>query len=261
MLEAGTDFDAVVLAVPPAAFAGSCPSLRELAGLDAALPSVATVATQLWFEPDSSTLLPTADLRGTERLAGSDWIDPCNGWTDYSDLIAEEAWPHPGPGALVYFCGTVPDSDTPPADVARHELEQLVDQVGDLFWGCPSSVVDDLYPGDVADPSPTDRIDAQYARVNAVADERYVLAGPGTLAHRPRAWETPYRNLVFAGDWTRQGFNVSSFEGAVMSGALASFAVCGCPTPADVVGYRLLRGEPGAVGRDDLPPDGWTPVL
>jgi len=236
--------------------------LVALAGLDAALPSVATVALQLWFEPDSSSLLPTEDLHGSERLAGSDWVDPCNGWTDYSDLIAEEAWPSPRPGALVYFCGTVPDTPTPPAEVARHELERLVDGVGSLFWGgSDCSVVDELYAAGAPDPTPTDRLDAQYARVNSVADERYVLAGPGTLANRPRAWDSPYRNLVFAGDWTRQGFNVSSFEGAVMSGALASYAVCGTPDPDDIAGYALLRGDPDPGGRDDLPPAGWTPVL
>jgi uncharacterized protein with NAD-binding domain and iron-sulfur cluster len=262
VLRAGDHFDAVVLALPPATFADSCPALAKLAGLDAALPSVATVAAQLWFEPDSACLLPDAELHGTERLAGSDWEDPCNGWTDYSDLIAEERWSSPRPGALVYFCGTVRDDAGPPDAVARRELEALVSRVGCLFWGGePTSVVGDLYAGGRPSASDEERVDAQYVRVNAVADQRYVLAGPGTLGHRPRAWESGYRNLVLAGDWTRQGFNVSSFEGSVMSGALAAYAVCGSPDPTTLHGYRLLRGDLDQDAPSDLPPPGWRPIV
>jgi uncharacterized protein with NAD-binding domain and iron-sulfur cluster len=262
-LEAGRDFDAAVLAIPPATFAASCPSLSGLAPLDAALPSVATVAVQLWFEPDSSALLPTERLSGTERLAGSDWEDPCNGWTDFSDLVEVEGWePRDRPGALVYFCGTVADSDEDPDVVAERELEALASRVGALFWGGPAApVVDQLFVPGGGSPSREQRLDAQYARVNRDGAERYVLAGPGQLPRRPRAWESGSPNLVLAGDWTRQGFNVSSFEGAVMSGALASFAVCGSPHPDAVAGYRLLRGDPPPAGRDDLPPAGWAPVL
>ncbi len=57
-----------------------------------------------------------------------------------------------------------------------------------------------------------------------------MLALPGTLRHRPRPHETGYDNLVFAGDWTRNGLEVGCAEGAVMSGLQATRALCGHPT-------------------------------
>jgi hypothetical protein len=48
-------------------------------------------------------------------------------------------------------------------------------------------------------------------------------------------------NLVLAGDWTYNGFNIGSFEGAVMSGKLASLTLTGAPTLDKVWGYDFLH--------------------
>ena len=66
-----------------------------------------------------------------------------------------------------------------------------------------------------------------------------MLALPGTLQYRLRADETGFRNLVFAGDWTRNGLEVGCAEGAVMSGLQAARALC--DHPAEIVGEHELE--------------------
>jgi hypothetical protein len=82
------------------------------------------------------------------------------------------------------------------------------------------------------------RFEWQYARANVGPVEAYVLALPGTLQHRLRPDETGFRNMVAAGEWTRNGFEVGCVEGAVISGLSAA---------------RALTGERGRIlGEDDL---------
>jgi uncharacterized protein with NAD-binding domain and iron-sulfur cluster len=69
----------------------------------------------------------------------------------------------------------------------------------------------------------------QLLRANVGPLERYTQALPGTLPMRLRADESGYRNMVLAGEWTRNGVEVGCVEGAIMSGLLASRAVSGYP--------------------------------
>ena len=66
------------------------------------------------------------------------------------------------------------------------------------------------------------RLRWQLVRANVGPLERYVLALPGTLQYRLRPHETGYDNLLFAGDWTRNGVEVGCAEGAVISGLQAA---------------------------------------
>lgn len=73
---------------------------------------------------------------------------------------------------------------------------------------------------------------------------RFFVTGPGTLQYRPWVWRREYPenylnlrrngypgpkgypdNLVLAGDWTRNGFDIPSMEGAARSGRMAALAV------------------------------------
>jgi len=55
---------------------------------------------------------------------------------------------------------------------------------------------------------------------------RFFVTGPGTLSQRPWIWDTKYPvNLILAGDWTRNGFDIPSMEGAARSGRMAARAV------------------------------------
>ena len=90
----------------------------------------------------------------------------------------------------------------------------------------------------------------QYFKANIDPNERYTLSVAGTVGDRLEAWDSKFDNLVLAGDWIYTGFNVGSFEGAVMGGKLASLALTGRPVLEDVYGYTFLhptRRGPGAV--------------
>jgi uncharacterized protein with NAD-binding domain and iron-sulfur cluster len=69
------------------------------------------------------------------------------------------------------------------------------------------------------------------------------------VQYRLEAWDSKFSNLVLAGDWIYTGFNVGSFEGAVMSGKLAALALTGSPTLDHIYGYTFLHphrtGPPG----------------
>ncbi len=259
-LEVDRDFDHVVLAVPAPAHPYTCPSLIVDRGTDSrtgltwremvqGLASTPTQACQLWFDRTTDDLgLWDESIPAGERFAGPSWADPLNGWTDFSDLIAEERWGTGGPRGLVYFCGPMPqraiDIDNPafPDEEwrkVRAGVEELVAGLGGLLTDAEPSVADHLWRRD-----PTgDRWAAQYLRANVQPSERYVLAGAGHLAYRRLAWHSGYDNLAIAGDWIFTGFNIGSFEGSVMSGALASFALTASPSLDHIVGYDFGRRD------------------
>jgi hypothetical protein len=104
------------------------------------------------------------------------------------------------------------------------------------------------------DATGPERLRTQYLRANVVPTELYGLSRPGHLSHRRTPWQSGHTNLVLAGDWTFTGLNINSFEGAVTSGALASYALTGSPAKDDIIGYGFLR----AGGGDDRP---GSPIL
>ena len=56
-------------------------------------------------------------------------------------------------------------------------------------------------------------------------------------ADGPSPLDASVINMTIAGDWTECGFNEGCIEAAVMSGMLASHAICGFPALEDIVGY------------------------
>jgi hypothetical protein len=55
---------------------------------------------------------------------------------------------------------------------------------------------------------------------------RFFVTGPGTLHQRPWIWNKDYPvNFFLAGDWTRNGFDIPSMEGAARSGRMAARAL------------------------------------
>lgn len=64
--------------------------------------------------------------------------------------------------------------------------------------------------------------------------------GTGQLKHRLPAHDPQgFANLVLAGDWTHNNFNLGCVEAAVMSGLLASHALTGYPVRDDIVGMEF----------------------
>ena len=85
------------------------------------------------------------------------------------------------------------------------------------------------------------RILGQWVKANIDPNERYTLTVKGTVQYRLEAWNSGFENLVLAGDWIFTGFNVGSFEGAVMGGKLASLALAGAPGVDEIYGYTFLH--------------------
>ena len=88
------------------------------------------------------------------------------------------------------------------------------------------------------------RLESQYLRVNYQASEQYVLTLAGTVDSRLWPRERCFENLVFAGDWTRNGFDAGCVEGAITSGMLAAQAICGYPEDKDIAGLHGPSGFP-----------------
>lgn len=76
-----------------------------------------------------------------------------------------------------------------------------------------------------------ERFKFQVISANVGPNESYVLAWPGTLAYRARPDESGYQHLFLAGDWTRNGVEAGTVEGAVISGLKAAYAITGRPEP------------------------------
>ena len=250
MLRAGTDFELLVLAIPPAA-AGSC--CRRLAAQrpewQAMLDRVGTVAThafQVWLRPDERSL--GWPHPGTTVSA---FAKPFDTWASMSHLVELEDWARIGPPATVgYFCSTLP---TAAAAGRRRRLhpEQAVrflERQSRDFWPNATDPATGGFRWDLLcaddDVAGPERFGTQYWTANTDPSDRYVQSLPGTDAYRLRPDGSGYANLVLAGDWTDCGINAGCVEAAVVSGLQAANAFsaaragtgsaassCGSPMP------------------------------
>ncbi|MEM7763349.1 MAG: NAD(P)-binding protein [Pseudomonadota bacterium] len=283
-LKAGEDFDFAVLAVPVGAHPFTCPSLMEetdqkdfnhankVAWKDMHdnVYTIPTQAFQMWLKDPLDELgLPSELLKPGERYAGPTYNNPMSGWTDFSDMLAVEGWgdldghPEP-PQTLLYFCGAmqqlhgdipIDDDDFPHREYERVKAT-IIQQLSHINGLLPTSVREDnhqqmrfelLTSADVEDNSDfrgEQRAWSQHIRVNVDPNERYTTSHPGHEKHLRYAWDSGYDNLALAGDWIFTGFNIGSFEGSVMSGKLASYALTGYPKQDDVYGFNFLREPP-----------------
>jgi hypothetical protein len=90
----------------------------------------------------------------------------------------------------------------------------------------------------------TDRLKSQYFRVNHQPSERYVLTLADSVESRLWPKERCFDNLVFAGDWTRNGFDAGCVEAAMTSGMLAANAISGFPAESAIAGLHGPSGFP-----------------
>ncbi|HEX8203050.1 MAG TPA: NAD(P)-binding protein [Isosphaeraceae bacterium] len=249
-LEAGRDFDAVVLGIALGALPGCCAELIAAAPAWRAMvenvKTVPTLAMQLWMRPTSAELGSDAP----RILTG--YAQPFDTWCDMTHLLGLEQWPAGSVGNLSYFCGPMkdpevipPETDTgfPARELGRVEQEAtaFLEQYATTLWtnvaAPPGSGRFDWSLLDAPDGDGAARFDAQYWRANVNPSDRYVISLPGTTAHRLRAGESGFVNLVLAGDWVRNGLNYGCVESAVMGGLQAARALGGYP--------RVIVGEEG----------------
>jgi hypothetical protein len=242
-LEAGRDFDVVVLAVS----LGMIPHVAsELVAADDTwremVDSVATVATrsaQLWLDPTESEL----GWDGPRGVTLSGFGDTFDTWASMSHLLPREAWPSGGaPRSIAYLCGAMPDVDPATGDeVVRSVLRRFLEQeVGALWPGTRDSAGFrwEVLSDDLRRSGP-DRLNGQYFRANIDPSDRYVQSLPGSGKHRIAPGRTGFDNLAVAGDWTACGLDAGCVEAAARSGILAARAILsGSVRPSTTSGVR-----------------------
>ncbi len=273
-LRRGVDFDQVVLATP----VGTLPYVAaELIAHPAAKakwqPMVENIKTaasqnvQIWLKKNPAELGWNAQKGKTDRYVGPLYNQDLTSFCDFTDLVAEERWPAGNrPQGLIYFIGALGDPDEIPPftdhgypERMRQRVQwataQFLRNIDGLLPGAPSSPIDkrsfdfDLLVMPQGEPSRgLNRILGQWVKANIDPNERYTLTVKGTVQYRLESWDSCFDNLVLAGDWIFTGFNVGSFEGAVMGGKLASLALTGAPGVDGIYGYTFLH--PGRKGPD-----------
>lgn len=271
----GVDFDHVVLATPVATLPHVAPALLDhpVAGerwrrMTERIKTAATQSVQLWVDTATSDLGWAAPPGPTDRYVGATFGQDLTCFCDFSDLVAEECWPEDNtPQGLIYLIGALPDPDEVPSfddhsypdrrlEQVKWTTAQYLRTIGPLLPGSARSPIDPrsfdfdlLVPFDGRRGRGVNQIASQYFKVNIDPNERYTLSVAGTVTDRPEAWESGFTNLALAGDWIYNGYNVGSFEAAVMGGKLACLALTGRPHYTNVWGYNFLhpdrRGPPG----------------
>jgi uncharacterized protein with NAD-binding domain and iron-sulfur cluster len=251
-LEAGTHFDVAILAVPPPVQKDICARLLEeskpyrdmLAGTN----TVVTQAAQLWLDRTPEQL----GWKWTSNSLMSMYVEPVDTYCDMSHLLPCEHWPEDDVRHIAYFCGVIPTAEVTSAaeaaaSIRRYTQDFLEQDVGRMW---PNATNPDgtgfewdrlVAPAGQIGPA---RLGSQYLRVNWQASEKYVLTLKGTVASRLWPKERCFENLVFAGDWTRNGFDAGCVEGAITSGMLAAQAICGLPADKDIAGLHGPTGFP-----------------
>lgn len=260
-LEAGEDFDEVVLGISLAALPCVCEELIELEPswqkMLAEVTTVRTQAFQLWLKPTR------AELGWSQQspVLTTYNVNPMNTWADMSYLIVREDWPagegrHPED--IAYFCGAMPEQpgDPPCAPkpgldlVKQTSLELLRQHMGHLW---PLATNPQNAPGAPLDwsllvdnrPRPgqgEERFDSQYWVSIVNPSDRYVQTPAGSSVSRLRAGDSGFDNLFLTGDWIDNTFNIGAVEPTVMAGMSTANAMCGYPRLADIVGWNF--GEP-----------------
>lgn len=240
-LRAGEDYDQIVLAISVAALPAICHQVIEAKprwrDMVTKVQSVETVCVQLWLNKTLTELGWDTKTMGEHPFI-ADYAKPLSAAGDYSTLVTQEEWPPElEPKNITYFCSSwyagenPPPSDTefPARTKARFKQEALawLNQYLEhlLPNACPGGKLDWNLFIDPENREGQERFNAQYWRTNLNPSDHYVLSAPGSSAFRMRADESDVKDLILAGDWTYNGFNLGCVEASMMSGMLAARAV------------------------------------
>ncbi len=233
VLRRGVHFDDVVLGIPPAAARWICPELAsaraEWSDMFANFGTVQTQAVQLWLNKTSAELgyPPPSE---TQLAAVTAYVEPYDTWADMSHLLTRETWP---PEAnvrnIAYLCNAFEDAEKIPAPFTDPEFpasqKARVHEMALTFLNRDMQV---LWPK-CGSPFDQSLIASQYLRANIDGTERYSLSLAGTAKYRLHPGKSGFSNLYLAGDWTYNVVNAGCVEAGVISGCLASRAICGSP--------------------------------
>jgi uncharacterized protein with NAD-binding domain and iron-sulfur cluster len=271
-LVAGKDFDVAILAVPPPVQEKICTKLvarnPRYAAMLNGVDTVYTQAAQIWLDRTPEEL----GQGWVSNSLMSMFVEPLDTYCDMSHLLAGENWPKRlDVRHIAYFCGVIPHEEVgdPPdpeladAAVHRHTRSFLEDHAR-RFWPNAAAppreqggfdwarLVTPETPTATDRPKGTTRLKSQYLRVNHQLSERYVLTLAGSIESRLWPGERCFDNLVFAGDWTRNGFDAGCVEAAMTSGMLAAEEISGSPKRSSIAGLDGPTGFPnGPLGSEN----------
>lgn len=256
VLRAGEHFDEVVLGI-------SLPGLPHVAGelmsaderwrrMVEEVKTVRTQGFQVWLRTPETGSAPAAspepEVVGVCYHAGE-----LNTYAQMGHLLTAEGWGARGHDVsrlrLWYFCGVLPEPapETESAHSAwRHAHSMMAEhftrlapwashpgRAGCVDWDC---LVDER-PEPAAGVA---RLEAQYFAPVHCPSDRFVQSVSGSTAWRLEPGGSGFSNLVLAGDWTRNGFNIGNAEATTLSGILAARALLGRPTGQELVGWGFL---------------------
>lgn len=228
VLEAGRDFDTVVLGISLAALPAICeeliddPSNPRFRAMVERVRTTQTQAAQLWFDPSGDQLSWRGPAHGQPPIV-IPFALPFDTWADMSHLLEREQWPDgQRPERLNYVCAPLDDDEPVPGpddhDYPKRQRQRVEANLTRWLEG----------PGRHVVGAPEgERLDRRYVRATVHPSDRYVLSVPGSVRCRLRAGESGYPNLVLAGDWTKTALSLGCIEAATMSGFAAARAIDG----------------------------------
>lgn len=251
-LERGRDFDVAVYAMPVATAqwyaARLCDQNERWRSMVNGIGTTETQSLRLWFKP---TVEQMGWTHGQCVLSG--YYQPLATWEDARQLVATESWPaNLKPGGIQTLFGALggmpdqypgPDDTDYPATrdaLAREHAVAFCNHYVGSLWPLATAngpngplnyellvTLDQGLKGG-------SRLLAQSIRANAGPVEAYTQIRKGTLRYRMRVDDTGYDNLLIAGDWVRNDYDVGSVEGAVLAGQQAAAALIArnAPNPA-----------------------------
>ncbi len=237
-LRRGEDFDIVILGIPVAALPAITPELCANAAKPewkAMCDNVATVQTQGYQVWMNRNLESVGWIEGANSPVLGTYVELIDTYADMTHLIPVE---NPPPGwdvqSIAYFCGAMADTPTQAdadALARKNSLDNLVNDMPRLWRNLrkDDGTVDWDLLVDPTNRKGEARFEAQFVRANWTATERYTLSTAGSTKYRLKADQSGYANLILAGDWTDNHFNSGCVEASVMSGMMASRAICGYP--------------------------------
>lgn len=230
-IEAGRDYDLLVLAIPPAAHRDICadllaqkPAWRAMVD---AIQTTATQSLQTWMTASEPAL-------GWDHPSVVGGYDASNldSWGDISELLPTESWPASSKVVSEQImCGPLPCDAVPPP---KSDIDYPVRMKVAVDAGAERFIDDDaqhFWPKRFGPKGPQiGTIVSSYSRANIDPSERYTLTVANSTRHRLRTCDSTYDNLYLTGDWIQNGQNLGSFEATTVSGMLAARAISGFPT-------------------------------
>jgi uncharacterized protein with NAD-binding domain and iron-sulfur cluster len=252
-LEAGHDYDALVLAVSLGMVPHTC---RELLDTDERWRSmvervgtVATQAFQAWLRADERTLgwrSPAATVTGCG--------EPFDTFASMSHVLPFEDWADDErPLTAASFCAALPEASIRPGidprEVVRSNALRFLESRAPLLWPGAASANGgfrwDLLSADGNEPATGPaRFSSQYWRANVDPSDRYVQSLPGSAPYRMCADGSGIDNLFLAGDWIDTGLNAGCIEAAVLGGLQAANAIEGRRLDERTLGGYRPHGDP-----------------